>query len=170
MTTMRATGRCRACRPRRSSCRTTQREVYVTESHSALQNIDSLLVQLMGVLQLVRLLGVFSGITVRRLPARAGSDPCGRRPGNPLDVTVATGGPAPWAIVSVEDVDTGVAIDQTIELNDDGEGFATFVRLRPGVYRVTVSDEDGMTLPVTDLVAVGDDATAEAAVDSTPEP
>ena len=134
------------------------REHYATQAHSALQNVDHLLVQLMGVLSRKSLVAykatAFDGfrLEVDELVA----------PEAPLDVRIATEGPAPQVRVAVEDVDTGVRVEQDVALQD-GAGRATFAPLPAGVHRVTVSDPAGYAAPVSDLVVVGDDASAEAA-------
>lgn len=142
------------------------REVYATQAHSSLQNVDALLVQLMGVL------------TREPLGAFRASPFDGFRlelddvvpPGAPIEVGMATGGPAPQAVVSVEDVDTGVTHEETVQLDDDGRGRATLPPLPPGIHRVTVSDGEGMARPVTDLLVVGDDTSAERAAEEPASP
>jgi pimeloyl-ACP methyl ester carboxylesterase len=137
------------------------REVYATQKHSSLQNVDTLLVQLMGVLTREPLgayrASPFDGFRLEVDDLTA--------PGDTLDVGVATGGPAPAAVVTVANADTGAQQEQVIDLDDDGRGRAAFPPLPAGVYRVTVGDPDGMARPVTDLVVVGDDATGDAAAD-----
>jgi pimeloyl-ACP methyl ester carboxylesterase len=138
------------------------REVYATQAHASLQNVDALLVQLMGVLTREPLgafrASPFDGFRLEVEDVVA--------PDQPLEVSFETGGPAPRAVVTVENVDTDTRLpQQTAELDDDGRGRVTFTPLPPGIYRVTVGDDEDMVRPVTDLVVVGDDASAERAVE-----
>jgi pimeloyl-ACP methyl ester carboxylesterase len=138
------------------------RESYVTQAHSTLQNVDHVLNHLMGIL------------TRRPLGAYRSSPFEGFRldlddfvaPDEPLDVRVTTGGPTARAVVTVDDVDTGRNEVRTVELDHQGSGVATFPPLGPGVFRVTVSDEEAMVKPAADLVVVSDDASAERAIES----
>lgn len=140
------------------------RETYATESHSSLQNVDALLVQLMGVLTREPLgayrASPFDGFRLEVDDVVA--------PNQPLDVGVATGGPAPRVVVTVADADTDEVWQETSELDGDGRGRVTFAPLRPGVYRVTVADDEGLARPVNDIVVVGDDASAARVVDDAP--
>lgn len=139
------------------------REVYATQAHATLQNVDALLVQLMGVLTREPL-GAFRSSPFEGFRLEVDDVV---EPAQPLDVAFATGGPAPSAVVTVENADTGVRLPtQTAELDDEGRGRVTFAPLPPGVYRVTVGDEEDMLRPVTDLVVVGDDDSAERAAEA----
>lgn len=138
------------------------REVYATQAHASLQNVDALLVQLMGVLTREPLgafrASPFDGFRLEVDDVVA--------PDQPLEIAFATEGPAPRAVVTVEDADTGVCLpEETAELDDEGRGRVTFAPLAPGIYRVTVGDDEGMVRPVTDLIVVGDDASADRAVE-----
>lgn len=137
-------------------------EVYSTEAHSSLQNVDSLLVQLMGILSEMPAAEVsFRGDPLDGFSLEVDDLAA---PTEPLEVRVSTQSPAPRALVSATDVDTGATTTITIPLVD-GEGAGTLAPLPPGIYRVTVGDEEDMTRPVTDLVVVADDATMEEALD-----
>jgi pimeloyl-ACP methyl ester carboxylesterase len=136
------------------------RESYATEAHASLQNLDSLLVQVAGVL------------TRRPLAAYRASPFDGFRleapevaaPTEPLEVVVQTSGPVATVTVSVEDVDTGQRSAANGKLDADGRAAVRLGPLAPGVYRVTAADADRASLqPVTDLVIVGDDESAERA-------
>ena len=140
------------------------RETYATESHSSLQNVDALLVQLMGVLTREPLgafrASPFDGFRLEVEDVVA--------PDQPLEVGVVTGGPAPTALVTVADADTDEVRQERIELDGEGRGRVEFAPTRPGVYRVTVADGEGMARPVNDIVVVGDDTSAERAIDAIP--
>jgi phosphoglycolate phosphatase-like HAD superfamily hydrolase len=136
------------------------RESYATEAHASLQNFDAVLVQLMGVL------------TRKSLAAYRGSPFEGFRlevddivsPGEPLEVGVVTGGPAVSVAVAVENVDTNQRVEGAADLDDDGRGTLMIGPLEAGVYRVTARDPDESGIkPVTDLLVVGDDVSAERA-------
>lgn len=134
------------------------REVYATESHASLQNFDPVLVQVSGVL------------TWQSLALYRGSPADGFRlevddvvpPGEPVEVTLATGGPVLNVAVAAENVDTGATVEAAGRLGSDGRATVQLPPLPPGVYRVAGRDADGVGLkPVHDLVVVGDDASAE---------
>jgi pimeloyl-ACP methyl ester carboxylesterase len=134
------------------------RESYATERHGSLQNFEALLVQLMGIL------------TRKSLAAYKGNPYDGFRleapeivvPGQELEITAATDGPAIRIAAALENVDTGAKQEVLAEIGDDGRATATFPGQPAGVYRVTVRDPDGTGLkPVSDLLVAGDDASAE---------
>jgi hypothetical protein len=80
-------------------------------------------------------------------------------PQEPLDVGVATDGPAVSVAVAVENVDTSRRVEGAADLDGNGRATATISSLEAGVYRVTARDPDESGIkPVTDLVVVGDDA------------
>jgi hypothetical protein len=134
------------------------REVYATESHASLQNLDSVLVQVMGL------------VTRKSLGAYRGSPFDGFRlevedllpPGEPVAVAAETAGPALRVAFTMENVDTGRRVEVHADLDDEGRATAVLPPAEAGVYRVTVSDPDNVGLkPVTDLVMVADDAAAD---------
>jgi pimeloyl-ACP methyl ester carboxylesterase len=137
---------------------TEAREVYATESHASLQNFDPVLVQVSGVL------------TWRSLALYKGSPADGFRlevddvvpPGEPVAVTLATGGPVLNVAVAAENVDTGARVEGAGRLGSDGRATVQLPPLGAGVYRVEGRDTDGVGLkPVHDLVVVADEASAE---------
>ncbi len=136
----------------------TQREVYATESHSALQNVDSLLVQLAGLL------------TWEPLTEHKGSPFDGFRltvddllvPGEPFDVEVATAAPILDVGVVVENVDTAERSEVAGSIGVDGTAHVTIPPQQPGIYRITAEDRDQTGVrSVQDLVVVADETVAE---------
>lgn len=136
------------------------REVYATETHASLQNFQAVLVQVMGLL------------TRRSLAPYKGSPFDGFRleiddvvpPGEAVPVAAVTGGPAIRVAIAAENVDTGERVEAVADLDGDGRGAVTLPPLVAGIYRVTAWDPDGTGLkPVTDLMMVADEATAEQA-------
>ena len=137
---------------------TEAREVYATEAHASLQNFDPVLVQVSGVL------------TWQPLTLYKGSPSDGFRlevddvlpPGEPVEVTLATSGPALNVLVEAENVDTGARVEAPGRLGSDGRATVQLPPLPPGIYRISGRDADGAGLkPVNDLIVVGDEATAE---------
>jgi hypothetical protein len=137
---------------------TEAREVYATESHASLQNFDPVLVQVSGVL------------TWRSLALYKGSPADGFRlevddvvpPGEPVAVTLATGGPVLNVAVAAENVDTGARVEGAGRRCPGGRATVQLPPLGAGVYRVEGRDTDGVGLkPVHDLVVVADEASAE---------
>jgi pimeloyl-ACP methyl ester carboxylesterase len=138
-----------------------RREVYATESHGSLQNFDSIIVQVAGVLSFEDLDGFKATpsdgfqLDVEDLIA----------PGEELVVTLTTLGPALHAKVTVENVDTGDVVEVQGELSN-GVATLTVGGLPAGVYRLTGTDADGVGLrPVHDLVVVADDTSMERELD-----
>jgi pimeloyl-ACP methyl ester carboxylesterase len=139
-----------------------QREVYATESHSALQNVSSLLVQLAGLM------------TWEPLTPHKGSPFDGFRldvddlvaPDAPLDVVVSTAAPILDVAVVVEDVDTGERTEVAGAVGSDGTATVTVPPQRPGIYRVIAEDRDQTGVKsVQDLVVVADESSAERIAD-----
>jgi pimeloyl-ACP methyl ester carboxylesterase len=135
------------------------REVYATQAHSTLQNVDQVLVQLMGILTREEI-GRFRASPFEGF--RLDVDDL-LETGEPLELEITAGGAASTATVTVTDVDLGTTVEQVIELDDDGPSRVTFSPLPSGIYRITVSDADeGMAKPVTDLVVVASDSDLDA--------
>jgi pimeloyl-ACP methyl ester carboxylesterase len=128
------------------------RGVYSTQAHASLQNIDALLVHLMGVLT------EEDAATYRAVPGAGFSLEVEDifTAGEPVDVVVRTAGAAPEARVTLHNADTGARQMQTAKLDGDGRAQLTFSPPPSGIYRVSVADTDGMSEPVTDVVVVGD--------------
>lgn len=135
-----------------------QREVYATENHSALQNVESLLVQLAGLMTWEPLSPIkgssFDGFCLQvgeLVP-----------PGEPFDVTVSTSAPILDVAVVVEDVDTGERTEVPGVIGPDGVATVTVPPRPAGVYRIVVEDRDDTGVrSVQDLVVVADEASAE---------
>ncbi len=110
-----------------------QREVYATEVHGSLQNLEPVIAQITGVLTYRDLGGVRATpadgfrLTVDDLIA----------PGEDLVVTLATAGPALNAQLRVEDADTGAVVAQPTARLVDGEATFAVGGLAAGVYRLT---------------------------------
>jgi pimeloyl-ACP methyl ester carboxylesterase len=142
-----------------------QREVYATESHSTLQNVDAVLVQLAGLL------------TWKPLGAYRGSPFDGLRlevddvipPLEPVEVGVATAAPILNVGVLLENVDTGDRFQGRGEVTE-GQANLTLPPTPAGLYRISAQDLDSTGVkPVHDLILVSDDATAEQILDADPD-
>jgi pimeloyl-ACP methyl ester carboxylesterase len=135
----------------------TPQEMYATQAHSTLQNVDQVLIQLMGILSRQELgrfrASPFEGFSLEFDDLL--------EVGEPLEVTVTAGGAATDAVVTVTDVDSHTTVEQSLELEGDEPAKATFAPLPAGIYRVTVSDTEEMAKPVTDLVVVASDDAVE---------
>jgi pimeloyl-ACP methyl ester carboxylesterase len=139
-----------------------QREVYATENHSALHNVDSLLVQLAGLM------------TWEPLTAHKGSPFDGFRlevddllpPGEPFTLVVSTAAPILDVGVVVENVDTGASTEVAGAIGADGSATVSVPPQEAGIYRIVVEDRDQTGVKsVQDLVMVADETSAERVAD-----
>jgi pimeloyl-ACP methyl ester carboxylesterase len=135
---------------------------FATESHASLQNVDSVLTQVMGILSWkktgVRRATPFDGFSLELDDAVAAEEA--------IPFAVRTAGPSNEIEVTAIDADTDVeAARQRVGRNADGEFTGSLPGLAPGVYRVRVADasEAGL-VPVHDLLTV---VSGEETVDPT---
>jgi hypothetical protein len=141
-----------------------QREVYATESHAALQNVDAVLVQLAGLLTW-KPLGPYRGSPFDGLRLEVDDV---LSPLEPVDVRIATAAPILNVGVLLENVDTGDRFERRGEVTE-GQANLTLSPVPAGLYRISARDLDGTGVkPVHNLLLVSDDATAEQTLDAEP--
>jgi len=137
------------------------REVYATESHASLQNVDGVLVQLAGLL------------TWEPLAEYKGSPVDGFKleveevlePSAPIDVRVSTAAPVVNIAVLLENLDTDERFEQHGQLVD-GMATVSMPPVAPGLYRVAARETDGVGVkPIHDLIVVANDSVAEQIIE-----
>jgi pimeloyl-ACP methyl ester carboxylesterase len=125
---------------------------FATESHASLQNVDSVLTQVMGILSWkktgLRKATPFDGFSLDLDDAVAADEA--------IAFTARTAGPSNEIEVTAIDADTDIeAARQRVARNADGDFTGSLPGLAPGVYRVRLADasEAGL-VPVHDLLTV----------------
>ena len=87
-------------------------------------------------------------------------------PHEPVELTLATGGPVRNVETTAENVDTGATFTATAQIGGDGRATLALPPLEPGVYRLVGRETDGVGIvPVHDLIVVGDDESANVAAE-----
>jgi pimeloyl-ACP methyl ester carboxylesterase len=141
-----------------------QREVYATESHAALQNVDAVLVQLAGLLTW-KPLGPYRGSPFDGLRLEVDDVIPSLEP---VEVGIATAAPILNVGVLLENLDTGDRFERRGEVTE-GQAKLVLPPIPAGLYRITAQDLDNTGVkPVHDLLLVSDDATAEQILDAEP--
>jgi pimeloyl-ACP methyl ester carboxylesterase len=136
---------------------------YAIEKHASLQNIDSVLTQVMGILTFkktgTRRDTPFDGFSLQLDDAAVAAEP--------VPLTVRTAGPSNQVGITAVDADTGVKAGRVIlDRNADGEFAGSLPPLAAGVYRVHVRDlSDAGLAPLHDLLTVVDGTEADALAD-----
>jgi hypothetical protein len=129
------------------------REVYASERHATLQNVDAVLANIYGKLTRTSNIGYkstpFDGFALELKDLY--------RPDEPLVLTARTAGVADRAVATARNVDTGGVVgSETVSVGSDGSFAFSLSPVSPGVYRVSVGAADihlGMN-PVSDLFTV----------------
>jgi hypothetical protein len=135
---------------------------FATDKHGSLQNLDSVLTQIAGLLTFQSTAhakgDLFSGFELDLPDAVA--------PGEELRFSARTLGGSDAIAIDVKDADSGQEVRQ-LTVTADGEGHFDGVvdPLPPGVYRFELRDASLANLsPVSDLFVVADDSTEPEAV------
>jgi pimeloyl-ACP methyl ester carboxylesterase len=129
---------------------------FVTDKHGSLQNVDSVLTQVAGVLTFKPSLharDLFSGFELD-LPDVVS-------PGDEVRFSAATMGSSNEVTADVIDADSDRPVQSaTVKADSEGRFVGALPPLAPGVYRFTLRDVSVANLdPITDLFVVADDST-----------